>query len=81
MNKATQKAIGNIFFYLLIAVIGIYLIFPFYWALVSSLKTENELMRTPATWWPQNLTLANYRAIFSNQDFSLRELQRCLVYW
>jgi trehalose/maltose transport system permease protein len=69
MNKASQKLIGNIFFYVLIAIIAIYLIFPFYWALISSLKTENELMRTPATWWPQNLTFTNYRAIFQNSDF------------
>lgn len=69
MNKKTQHMIGEIFFYLLIIIIAIYLLFPFYWAIISSLKDENELMRTPATWWPQNLTFKNYRAIFQNTDF------------
>ncbi len=68
MNKR-KNIIGEIFFYLLIILIAIYLLFPFYWAIVSSLKDENELMRTPATWFPQNLTFKNYRAILQNTDF------------
>lgn len=69
MNKSARTVIGNIFFYILIIIIAIYLIFPFYWALVSSLKTEQELIRPPATWFPQNLTFQNYGAVFSNQAF------------
>jgi trehalose/maltose transport system permease protein len=69
MNKTGSKIIGNIFFYLLIGIIAIYLIFPFYWALVSSLKTESELVRTPATWFPQVLTLKNYTAVLNNPIF------------
>lgn len=69
MSKATSKTIGNVFFWLLIIVIFVYLMFPFYWALVSALKTENELIRTPATYFPQNPTLQNFAAVFRNGDF------------
>lgn len=69
MNKGARKTIGNIFFWLLIVVIFIYLMFPFYWAIVSALKTENELIRTPATYLPQNPTLRNFAAVFRNEDF------------
>jgi trehalose/maltose transport system permease protein len=69
MNKRTSKVVGNIFFYLLIGLIALYLIFPFYWALVSSLKTESELVRTPATWFPENPTLKNYQAVLNNPLF------------
>jgi trehalose/maltose transport system permease protein len=69
MNKTSSKLVGSIFFYILIAVIAFYLVFPFYWALISSLKTEAELVRTPATWFPQNLTFQNYIAVLGNQAF------------
>jgi ABC-type glycerol-3-phosphate transport system permease component len=37
-----RKILGQLFFYLLIAVIAVYLLFPFYWSLVTALKTEQE---------------------------------------
>jgi len=59
----------EVLFYLLIIVIAIYLIFPFYWALISALKTENELVQTPASFIPNHPTLINFRAVLSNPDF------------
>ena len=69
MNKGTSKVVGDIFFYLLIIVIFIYLMFPFYWATISALKPEAELIRTPATFWPQSPTLQNFSAVLSNERF------------
>ena len=56
-------------FWLLLAIIFVYLVFPFYWAITSSLKTEAELIQTPTTFWPHNLSLDNYVAIFRNERF------------
>lgn len=81
MNKRTRrirKAIGQVLFYLLIIVIFIYLMFPFYWALISSLKVESELIRTPATFWPEIISLQNYQAVMSNPRF-LRGLLNSLI--
>ncbi|MEZ4608546.1 MAG: hypothetical protein R2865_17590 [Deinococcales bacterium] len=33
------------------------------------MKNESELVRTPATLWPQNPTLQNFRAVLTNQSF------------
>jgi trehalose/maltose transport system permease protein len=63
------QIIGRIGFWLLIAIILIYTIFPFYWAIVSSLKAGTELFVTPVAYWPQHLTLENYRAVFDNPNF------------
>lgn len=78
MTKERQKLIGEIFFYILIAIIAIYLLFPFYWALISALKTESELVRTPATFFPQNPTLQNFRAVLTNPAF-LRGMLNSLI--
>ncbi|MCA9838581.1 MAG: carbohydrate ABC transporter permease [Trueperaceae bacterium] len=69
MNKQTRKIIGEIFFYILIAIIAIYLIFPFYWALISALKTEGELIAAPATFFPKEITFRNFQAVFTNTAF------------
>jgi trehalose/maltose transport system permease protein len=79
MNKRTvSKAVGQVLFYLLVVIIFVYLMFPFYWALISSLKPYSELVASPATLWPQTFTLQNYRAVFSNPNF-LRGLWNSVI--
>ncbi len=41
--------------------------FPAVWILLTSLKTEAELVSKPITWWPHNLTLQNYVSAFADQ--------------
>ncbi|MDX2162031.1 MAG: carbohydrate ABC transporter permease [bacterium] len=60
--------LGRIAFWLLILLILIYTLFPFYWAINSSFKDENEMFR-PATYFPTNPTLANYQGVFTNDEF------------
>ena len=69
MNKQTRKVLGRIGFWILIIVIFVYLMFPFYWALISALKTQRELIQTPATFWPSEPTLQNFRAVLSSPTF------------
>ena len=69
MSKETRKVISSIFFWLLILVIFVYLMFPFYWATISALKPESELIRTPTTYYPHNPTLQNFQAVLQSGDF------------
>lgn len=79
MSRQGKRAIGRVFFYLLIGAIFVYLMFPFYWAIVSALKTQAELIQTPATLWPDNPVLANFRAVLSNDRFIRALLNSTLV--
>lgn len=54
------ERLEKIGFWLLVAAIFIFTMFPFYWAFVGSLKPESEIQSPPATYLPQNLTFANY---------------------
>jgi multiple sugar transport system permease protein len=45
--------------------------FPALWILLTSLKTETELMRYPITYWPHHPTLENYRRAFIDQPLPL----------
>ncbi|HHY55630.1 MAG TPA: carbohydrate ABC transporter permease [Chloroflexi bacterium] len=55
-------------FYLLVIVIAIYALFPFYWALTTSFKTENELFGR-AAYLPQTWTLKNYQYVLRDGGF------------
>ncbi|MFM8344110.1 MAG: carbohydrate ABC transporter permease [Betaproteobacteria bacterium] len=41
--------------------------FPAVWILLTSLKTETELVSKPITWWPANPVLDNYVRAFADQ--------------
>ena len=49
----------------------IVLLFPLYWIFVTSLKTEQEIFRIPATLWPEVINTASYAAQLENGDFNM----------
>lgn len=44
---------------------------PFIMMILSSFKTNLENLRVPPTFWPENFTLENYRAIFNDPKLPL----------
>ena len=54
--------------YLVVALIIVYALTPFVWALSTSFKTENDLFR-PAQLLPSDPTLKNYRYVLGSRDF------------
>ncbi|MFO7169047.1 MAG: carbohydrate ABC transporter permease [Chloroflexota bacterium] len=60
---------ARIAFYLLLILILIYTIFPFYWAFVSSIKPSGELFATPPTYWPREPTLEHYAQVLRTGNF------------
>src|SRR5579871_4089334 len=60
---------GRALFVVLILIIFIYTVFPFVWTVLSSFKTEDELIQTPTSYIPERPTLDNYIAVFENPQF------------
>lgn len=54
-------------FYLLVAAIVFVAVFPFYYAIVTSLKSGTDLFR--ADLWPTTVSLANYRNVLTEGSF------------
>ena len=71
-----RKRLGRLAFYVLIAGIIFYAVFPFYWTIVSSLKTGSSLFQVE--FWPSRPTLENYIALFREQPFA-RNIVNSLV--
>jgi len=74
-SKKVNRIIIKSIFYIVVVIIFIYMLFPFYWALNSSLKSEDQLMQSPATFLPRDTDgnisfyFENYKNIFSNSTF------------
>jgi trehalose/maltose transport system permease protein len=66
------KKIG---FSMMIVFILIYLLFPFYWAVNSSLKTEAQLFMTPATAIPRDPVTLEFSPTLRNYSTVLRDRQ------
>jgi trehalose/maltose transport system permease protein len=66
MSPAWQW-LKRIVFGVLVVVILAYTLFPFYWAVVSSLKQGSALFQVEA--WPRSPAWSNYSAVFTEQPF------------
>jgi len=63
-----RQLAGRIGFYGLVALILFYAVFPFYWAVISSLKSGSAIFHVELI--PSAATLENYRALFIEQPFA-----------
>ncbi|HET6626225.1 MAG TPA: carbohydrate ABC transporter permease [Nocardioidaceae bacterium] len=55
------------------------MITPFVWMLLSSVKPEAEVRAVPPTWWPETVTLDNYRSLFTRLDFPTYFMNSTLI--
>jgi trehalose/maltose transport system permease protein len=76
ITHAQRRILGRIAFYLLMLVIILYTVFPFYWAIVSSLKPPSEMFRVD---FLPTLNFDNYVSVFETQPFALNILNSVLV--
>ena len=64
MNKNLPRYLAYLFF-------AFIFLFPVFWVLLSSLKTQSELFTYPLTFLPRSPTLGNYLSAFQSGQFSL----------
>ena len=66
--SATQRIAGAFVqfgTYLFLGIMALIVLFPFYWMIISSLKTEAEYRMNNPTFWPQTFVWGNYAEAFS----------------
>ncbi len=86
MSTNAKRRINRILLWLLIIVMAVWMLFPFYWAINSSFKSEAMLAMTPATFVPRQPTTNdvifypnNYQEVFSNEAFLRAILNSAIV--
>ena len=63
-----NKTLNNTLFYAAVIFIALLVLFPFLWMLVSSFKTQIDIVSWPPTFFFEP-TLDNYRKVFEEQNF------------
>ncbi len=65
-----EKAYKRILFlFLPLILILLFLVFPFYWTFVTSIKPETELYGRTVTYWPRDVSFQAYRSLFIDYNF------------
>src|SRR5690349_16909514 len=71
------RLVKRLLFGLLVLGILVYTLFPFYWAIVSSLKTGSALFTVD--FWPKDPAWSNYPAVFRQGPFGHNLLNSVVV--
>ena len=68
------KIIVQVLLYLFLGVMALVVLFPFYFMIISSLKTIDEYQLSVPTLFPKYLDFLNYGEVFRNEDLQLATL-------
>ncbi len=60
----TKSKYLNIFLYLGLIALSLFMLVPFYWMVISSLKLNKDVFSIPMTWWPESMHWENYKIIW-----------------
>ena len=66
--SATQRVVKfgvKLFTYLFLIAMAVIVLFPFYWMVISSLKSLEEYRLNVPTFWPQKILFSNYAEAFT----------------
>ncbi len=67
-RQKVAKALSEVLTYLFLIVMALIVLFPFYWMLISSVKSLDEYRMSTPTFWPQVILLSNYMDAFTTAN-------------
>ena len=67
-QQRVMQVLVKSFTYLFLGVMALIVLFPFYWMIISSLKSLDEYRFNVPTLWPQKIIWANYAKAFDTAD-------------
>jgi len=76
-SKLHALGLGGKVLYL--SVFFVFMVFPLYWIVITSLKPQNEIFTLPLQYWPEHITFDNYVNIFKISKFHIYIVNSLLV--
>ena len=73
-TQRVMKVITQILLYTFLSIMALIVIFPFYWMIISSIKTMDEYRRAIPTLIPEFFDFRNYVEVFMSEDLLLGRL-------
>ncbi len=69
--KIMSKWTGRLVRFLVLALYLLFMIFPLYWILITSLKAPEDIFKTPLQYWPNPVSFENFENIFKISKFHI----------
>lgn len=69
MKKMNGKNKGKLLVHIILIIGSIWMIFPFFWMILTSFKTFSETTRIPPVIFPKSFSFANYTTVFLTLPF------------
>ena len=73
-SQKVVKIIVQVLLYLFLGIMALIVLFPFYWMIISSLKSLAEYRLAKPTLFPREIIWRNYAGVFRNDDLQLTQL-------
>ena len=67
-RQKVVKVFVQIFLYAFLGFMALIVLFPFYWMIISSLKSLAEYLQTPPTLFPRHIVFSNYAEAFKTAN-------------
>ena len=61
---SSKRKATKVILYVLLIVLAIAMLVPFYWMVISSLKLNKDVFSIPMRWWPETMHPENYSVIW-----------------
>ena len=78
-KQSVMKVLAKIMVYAFLLVMALIVLFPFYWMVISSLKSLAEYRLSVPTLWPQKIMLGNYVEAFTTANLGRLFLNTAFV--
>ncbi len=69
-SQKITKTINKVFVYTFLTIMGLVIIFPFYWMIISAFKTHAEIDWYPPSLFPTEIAWGNFTAVLNTANFS-----------
>lgn len=68
-RKKKMKKVRRVFLYVVLIVVGLSMMLPFFWMLSAALKYEKDVFSIPIQWIPRDIRWSNYSRIWTEVPF------------
>lgn len=70
MNESIKHGkLSKVIVAVILIIGGFFMVLPFIWMILSSVKSDMEVLQIPPTIWPKSFTLENFINLFTQMDF------------
>lgn len=69
MQYKNRKLVNRIIIYLVLSILGIIILFPFFWMVSTALKPNTDIIKRPPIFYPTKPTLTHFKQVFANVPY------------